>query len=185
MSVSEPKKLALLRIWQILKEYSDENHRMTQEDILKHLSSDYEIHIERKAVGRNISLLKEAGVEIESSRDGSYISERDFEDSELRVLIDGVLCSKYISANHSKDLINRLCCLSNKYFKSSVKHIYSLDVCGKTKNKEVFYIIEIFSDAIEIERRIVFDYNKYRVDKRLEKSSRQTVSPYQMLLHKQ
>ena len=104
-----PKKLALIRIWQILKDYSDYDHPLTQEDISKHLENEYGIVIERKAISRNLSLLKEAGLEIESRRAGSYLECRDFEDSELHMLIDGVLSSKHITAKHSKDLINRIC----------------------------------------------------------------------------
>ena len=55
----------------------------TQDDIAAHLENDYGIGIERKAIGRNISLLKEAGIDIESRRAGTYIETRDFEDSEL------------------------------------------------------------------------------------------------------
>ena len=80
MESIEPKKLALIRIWQILKEHSDYNHPLTQEDIAAHLENDYGIVIERKAISRNISLLKEAGVEIESRRAGSYIDSHEFED---------------------------------------------------------------------------------------------------------
>lgn len=101
MESFEPKKLALIRIWQILKEYSDCDHPLTQDDIARHLESDYGIVIERKAISRNISLLKEAGAEIESGRTGSYLERRDFEDSELKLLIDGVLCSKYITAKQT------------------------------------------------------------------------------------
>lgn len=60
MNNFEPKKLALIRILDILKFYSDVNHPLTQEEIIDYLESDYGIVIERKAVGRNISLLKEA-----------------------------------------------------------------------------------------------------------------------------
>lgn len=62
--------------------------------------------MERKAISRNISLLKEAGVDIESRRAGSYLECRDFEDAELHMLIDGVLSSKYITAKHSKASLN-------------------------------------------------------------------------------
>lgn len=65
------EKLALIRIWQILKEYSDYDHPITQDDIARYLESNYGIIIERKAISRNISLLKEAGIEIESRRAGS------------------------------------------------------------------------------------------------------------------
>ena len=71
MDSFEPKKLALLRIWQILQKHSDDDHPMTQDDIALHLENDYGIVIARKAIGRNLSLLKEAGIEIESRRAGS------------------------------------------------------------------------------------------------------------------
>ena len=155
MGSFEPKKLALIRIWQILKENSDYDHPMTQEDIATKLENEYGIVIERKAISRNISLLKESGVEIESRRAGSYLDRRDFEDSELHMLIDGVLSSKHITARHSKDLIDRICSLSNKYFRSSVKHIHSVNDWSKTDNQALFY-----------------------------KTSQQYGSPYLMILHK-
>ena len=126
-----------------MKEYSDYDHPLTQDDIARHLENDYGIVIERKAISRNISLLKEAGIEIESRRAGSYLEGRDFEDSELKLLIDGVLCSKHITAKHSADLIDRLCGLSNKYFRSHVKNIYSVNDWSKTDNQALFYNIEL------------------------------------------
>ena len=104
----EAKKLALLRILQILHKYSDIQHPLTQEKIAYYLDSEYGIVIERKAISRNISLLKEAGVDIESRRAGSYLESREFEDSELKLLIDGVLCSQHINPHHSSDLIELL-----------------------------------------------------------------------------
>ena len=171
MESFEPKKLALIRIWQILKEYSDCDHTLTQDDIAQHLVSEYGIVIERKAISRNISLLKEAGIEIESRRAGSYLAERAFEDSELKLLIDGVLCSKHITAKHSKDLIDRLCGLSNKFFRSHVKNVYSVNEWSKTDNQALFYNIELVDIAIEQNRRIAYDYNKIGIDKKLHKSS--------------
>ena len=181
----EPKKLALIRIWQILKDYSDYDHPMTQEDIASKLEKEYGIVLERKAISRNISLLKESGVEIESRRAGCYLDCRDFEDSELHMLIDGVLSSKHITARHSKDLIDRICSLSNKYFRSSVKHIHSVNDWSKTDNQALFYNIELIDTAIEEKRQIHYDYNKYGVDKKLHKSSQQYVTPYLMILHNQ
>ncbi len=181
----EPKKLALLRIWQILWEHSDYNHPLTQEEISEYLQKDYGIVLERKAISRNLSLLREAGAEIESSREGSFLDYRDFEDSELHLLIDGVLCSKHITAKHSANLIDRLCKLSNKYFRSHVKNIYSVGDWSKTENPALFYNIELIDTAIEQKCRIGYDYNKIGIDKKLHKSSYQVVTPYQMLLHNQ
>lgn len=185
MESFEPKKLALIRIWQILKDYSDFDHPLTQEEIAVKLQNEYGIILERKAISRNISLLKEAGIDIESRRAGSYLECRDFEDSELHMLIDGVLSSKYITAKHSKDIINRLCGLSNKYFRSNVKHIHSVNDWYKTDNQALFYNIELIDTAIEEGKQVHYDYNKYGTDKKLHKSSHQYVTPYLMVLHNQ
>ncbi len=185
MESFEPKKLALFRIWQILKEHSDDKHPLTQEAIAEHLERDYGIVVERKAIGRNLSLLKEAGVEIASERNGSYLAVREFEDSELHMLIDGVLGSRYIAARHSEDLIDRICSLSNRYFRSRVKHIHSADEWGKTENQSLFYNIELIDNAIEDGKQVHYIYNKYGMDKKLHKTSEQYVSPYLMILHNQ
>ena len=181
----EPKKLALLRIWQILKEESDYDHPMTQADIAGRLEREYGIVIERKAVSRNISMLQEAGVEIEQCRGGVYLDRRDFEDAELRMLIDGVLSSKHITAKHSKELIERLCGQSNRYFKPHIRNVYSVNDWSKTENQALFYNIEVIDQAIEQGVMVSYNYNKYGTDKKLHSSSYQRVSPYQMILHNQ
>jgi predicted DNA-binding transcriptional regulator YafY len=181
----EPKKLALIRILQILEKHSDSEHPIKHEKIVELLDSEYGLIIERKAIGRNISLLNEAGFEIETTKKGSYLAERTFEDSELRLLIDGVLSSNYITAKHSKALIEKLCVQSNKYFRPRVKNIYSVSDWNKTENVSVFYTIEIVDEAIERGRQVRFEYNKYGADKKLHRTSRQTLSPYQMVLHNQ
>ena len=185
MDSYEPKKLALIRVGQILKEYSDEKHPLTQDDIAYYLKKDYGIVIERKAISRNLSLLKEAGMEIESGRSGSYVISREFEDSELHMLIDSVLCSRHITAKYSKDLIKKLCALSNIYFKAGIKNVYSVEEWNKTENPNLFFNIDLIDDAIENGRQLRYDYNKYGIDKKLHKTSSQVVSPYRMLLHNQ
>ena len=89
----ESKKLVLLRVLHILEYYSDSQHPLTQDDIVKYLEQDYGIVVERKAVGRQLSLLKEAydypnspiTITTEKKK-GTYIEQRAFEDSELRML---------------------------------------------------------------------------------------------------
>lgn len=181
----ESKKLALLRILQILEQYSDDKHPLTQSEIIARLEADYGIKIERKTVSRNLSLLKEAGYDIINTRQGCYLNSRRFEDAELRVLIDGVLCSRYISANCSKDLIERICGLSNAYFKSNLKHLSAIHSFSKTPDKALFLNIEIIDEAIEKSRQIEYEYNKFGADKKLHKSSRQKISPYRTILHNQ
>ena len=185
MNSFEPKKLALLRILQILEQYSDYDNPLKQEDIARCLDRDYGIVIDRKAIGRNISLLREAGYDVMSDRRGSYLASREFDDSELRLLIDGVLASRHITARHSKELIEKLCSLSNRYFRSHVKNICSVNEWSKTDNQSLFYNIEVIDTAIERGKQVAFSYNKYGADKKLHKTSDQCVTPYQMILHNQ
>ncbi len=188
----ESKKLALLRVLHILEYYTDEEHPLKQEEIVRYLERDYGISVERKAVGRYVSLLKEAYdypnspiTIVSDKRKGTYIEQRAFEDAELRMLIDGVRSSRYITARHSKQLIDKLCSLSNKYFRSNVKNVYSVNDWSKTDNYDLFYNVELIDEAIEKGRKITFDYYKYRWDKTMKKTATHSVSPYQLILHNQ
>ena len=168
-----------------MQKYTDCDHPLKQEEIALHLDRDYGIVIERKAVSRNLSLLKEAGFDIVSGRAGCYLDSREFEDSELKLLIDGVLCSQHINPRQSSDLIEKLCKLSNKYFRSHVKNIHTVKDWNKTENPALFYNIEMVDIAIEEGKQLQYDYNKYGLDKQLHKSSFQRLTPYQLILHNQ
>lgn len=190
--MEENKKLALLRILHILLYHSDERHPLKQEEIAGYLEKDYGIVVERKAIGRQLALLHEAYdvpnspiVLISDRRRGTYVEQREFEDTELRLLIDGVLSSRHITAKHSKDLIEKLCRQSNKYFRSHVKNVYSVSDWNKTDNSAVFLNIELIDEAIERGLQLRFVYNKYGADKQLHQTSHPRVSPYQLILHNQ
>lgn len=183
--LSENKNTVLFRIYQVLFDYSDEKHPLTQQQIIDKLNADYGIELERKAVGRNLSFLRDMGFEIHSDRNGSYLEDRPLENSELRLLIDGVLSSRHISAKYSKDLIEKLIFLGGVNFKPHVRHIYSVNDWGKYEGKELFLNIDLIDEAIEGSRKITFIYNKFGADKKLHGTSRNTVSPYQMILHNQ
>lgn len=187
----EDKKLALLRMMQIFEKYSDFDHPLKQQDIVDHLYSDYGIILERKAVGRNISLLNQAlehdrkpVIVCERGR-GAYLESREFTDAELRLLIDSVLSSRHITAEYSKEIIEKLCGLSNRHFRSNMGHVFFVNDWSKTENKEVFYNIEIIGDAIEKGNQIVFKYKLYGADRLPHTRLRNRVSPYQLILHNQ
>ncbi|MBP5308110.1 MAG: WYL domain-containing protein [Clostridia bacterium] len=185
MEISETKKISLLAILRILKAESDVDHPLTHGDIIDILDRDYGVKIERKAVGRNIAILNEIGYETETTKKGSYLLSRKFEDSELHLLIDCVLSSNYISEKHSADLIEKIAGLSNKYFNSRVAYKYSVNEWNKTDNKTLFYNIEQIDEAIGNGRQIRFEYYKYGTDKKLQRTSLNVLSPYQMIVHNQ
>ena len=185
MADLEPKRLALLRILEILQKYSDEKHPLKQDEILRYLERDYGIVLERKAVGRIVAVLKDAGYEIESTASGCYLSERAFLDSEIHLLIDGILASKHVNPRHSKELIDKLAALASPSFRKNVKHVYTVNDWDKTEDPALFYTIEIIDEAIERKKQIEYDYVKYGADKKTHVTSRQRGTPYLLILHNQ
>ncbi|MFA6867035.1 MAG: WYL domain-containing protein [Clostridia bacterium] len=184
----ESKKLFILRILQILEKYSDENHPLTQNQIIKFMEKDFDTICERKAIGRNISYLKEAGYDIENvGHNGVYLLSRKFESSELSLLIDSVLASKHIDKKHSGDLINKLIDEGGKYFVNTTNCIYYNKQWQKTDNKTVFYNIEILNEAISEEKQVYFIYNQYDINKKLvpKREKEYLVNPYKLLIHNQ
>lgn len=169
--------MLIFNILQILKKYSDENHKLTQHDIINYLKDDYGMEVDRKSVYRNLNDLIEEGVEIEytekdrgKGEDANTILTdfymiRDFEDSELRLLIDGLLFSKYVPYSQCKELIDKLSNLSNDYFNARVKYIKTLPI-NAPKNKELFYNIDVIDEAIAKGKKIQFNYVGYGIDKK-------------------
>ena len=187
MQASEPKKLALLYLYRILEEESDEAHPKTQEALAVLLAERYGILLERKAISRNLLLLREAGYDIVHTAGGYYLGERAFEPGELRLLIDSVLFSRHINPTQSRALADKLASLGGRHFPSHRNHMAATLSGEYTKNaqSQLFFAIEVADEAIEAGERIFFVYNKYGPDKKLHKSSEHTVSPYRMILQNQ
>ena len=177
------KKLYLVYILEILKNYSDCDHRLLQKDIIDYLRREYGVDCERKAISRNIGNLQDLGYEIEYDN-GYYLAARAFEDSELRLLIDSVLASRHIPKKQAKDLIGKLANQSNVYFKNQVRHVYNIDSMDHDNGNELFYAIDVICEAIEKKRQIRFYYNKYGPDKKLYHTTkeRHLVNPYQIVV---
>ena len=197
MSNLKRKKLSFA-ILDILRRYTDEDHRLSQKDIIDILKTEYDMTADRKSVKRNITSLMEMGYEINFSealrmfpnKDGvleeSYILsdfwlEREFTDGELRLLIDSLLFSKHIPYSQCKELVDKLGSLSNQYFKSRVRFISTLPETAP-KNKELFYTIEVLDEAIAKGKQVAFTYNSYGTDKKLHprRDREYIVNPYQM-----
>ena len=198
------KKMLIMNILEILRKYTDENHTLSQKEILEILEKEYEMKAERKAVRRNIQNLIDMGYEIEYSESirrmpnpktkeleeniitSDYYLVRDFTDGELRLLIDGLLFSKHIPYNQCKELVQKLEGLSNIYFKAHVKHISTMPE-NLPQHPDLFFTIETLDEAISKNRKVSFHYLEYGTDKKQHKKCREDgtvreyiVSPYQM-----
>jgi len=174
-----PKKLLIMNILDILKRYTDEDHRLSQKEILEILDNEYSMKADRRAIKRNLMNLIEFGYNIEYSestrrkKNGEeetlytdWYLVRDFSDAELRLLIDGLLFSKHIPYSQCKELIDKLKNLSNIYFDAKVKHIRNLPE-SLPSNRQLFFTIEVLDEAISKGRQVSFTYNEFGTDKKL------------------
>lgn len=201
MDAKHPKKLLILYILDILQKYTDEEHRLSQKDILEILRKEYDMPVDRKAVRRNLLNLIEYGSDIEyrevsrkdifkkkmsdeiETEENEVESEEEnvmwtdfylrqkFSDEELRLLIDGLLFSNHVPYEQAKELIEKLETLTNVYFKSRTKYIYPLTQ-NRTDNKQLFYTIGILDEAIRSHKKVAFEYAEYHTDKKMHTKRR-------------
>ena len=200
----QPKKLVLLNILDILRRYTDENHRLSQKEIENILKNEYEMNVDRKTVKTSLMNLEEFGYEIEYSEllrpiknkktgeieESFLLSDfylrREIEDSELRLLIDSLLFSKHLPYSQCRELVEKLEKLSNKYFKSRIRHIATMPQ-DRTNNQQLFWTIDVLDEAISLNRKVQFKYVEYHTDLSQKpkkdangKERIYVVSPYQM-----
>ena len=193
-------KQLLLQIINILKFYSDINHPLSRKDIVELLKKDPEQPIDldtsdkQKSVTKNIRDLIDFGYDIEDSGCGKknaqskWYLNREFDDSEIRLLIDSLLFFKHIPRNQCEELISKLKGLSNKYFSDKVRHITSLPA-NQSENQQLFLTIEILNEAIAEKKKVAFHFLEYGIDKEATVVKRPDgnpkkyiVSPYQMVI---
>ena len=175
----QPKKLLIINILDILRKKTDAEHRLTQADICKILENEYDMSIDRRSVKNNLMNLIDWGYPLsytETPRVNSkgetewlltdWYLEREFDDAELRLLIDSLLFSKHIPSKQCKALVKKIEDLSNCYFKGKVKHICNLPE-NLPRNPDLFTTIEVLDEAISKGKQVEFEYHDYGTDKRL------------------
>ena len=159
MANVDQKNLIPLCILEVLRKYSDPDHPLTHNMIADHLEEDFGIspRPERKSIGRNLENLKtQMDIDMEITPKGSYLVSRDFEDYEIRLLIDLVLSNKYISVIETKELVEKLKSLSGVYFDSYEEHLLTVDEKKKTDKRDLYHKLQLISDAINSGRDIKF-----------------------------
>lgn len=187
MKAGEPeeinKRMVNMQILKILQRYTDDDHSLTQQEILHKLRDEYGTVCDRRTVRNNIGFLGEMGYEIEQGEEGYRLLTREFEDSELRLLIDSVLFSKTISEKQARVLISKLEKLGSAYFEAKVTHVHNLPELQHTDNRQVLYSVGVINDAIDDQKKIQFTYNRYDTDMQMHRAKRnpRQVTPYQMV----
>ena len=177
------KKMLNMLILEILEKYTDEDHRLTQQEILKLLKDNYGIECDRRSVRNNAEYLIDLGYDI-SIDDGYCLLSREFDDAELQLLINSVIFSKGVTRAQSVALIEKLKSKGNKYFSPHLSYIENYTDLQHTENKQVMINLDIIDDAMTQKRKISFIYNVYGTDFKMHPTRQEpfVFNPYQVVM---
>jgi len=198
--VENPKKMNILLILEVLKKHSNEYNMISQKKIADLVEQEYNVTMDRHILRKQLGYLDkfECGVE-PSERDKKtdepapaclwyFEREVDITDGEMRMLIDGLLFSKYIPYSECKKLVEKLKSLASPDF------LNSSDLPeNRPENKEIFLSIEELMRAISKGKKVSFNYLRYEFDENkdnkpsivLDKDGKPriyTVSPYEIVV---
>ena len=180
----------LLKLREILERRTDEDHPMSVPALVEALDREG-IKAERKALYDDLAALEESGLDLlHRDNGGYYVAERGFQLSELKLLVDAVESSRFITRTKSDELIGKLAALASEHEAAGLKR--NVHVSGRIKamNETIYYNVDAISGAIAAGRQISFRYFNWRVNfdggERFVKEYRRageryTVSPWALI----
>ena len=166
MAESYDKKSRILYVLKLLWEESDELHPVSAASLSKKLET-YGIKCERRSIFHCFDMLEEFGFDIIRTNKGTYLGNRFLELPELKLLVDAVQSSKFITSKKSSELIDRLSGLSSIYDKKLLKNQVYVSGRVKTMNESIYYNIDAVSEAIADNLQITFQYLDWSPDKKM------------------
>ena len=167
MAKSSNQKLKLICLAKILNEQTDEAHPMTVQDMIGELEK-YDICAERKSIYDDIEALRTFGmdiVQVKSRSTGYYIGQRPFELAELKLLVDSVQSSKFITEKKTLSLIRKIEGLTSRHEAQLLQRQVYVRNRVKSMNESVYYNVDTLSNAISSDRQIHFRYFEYAATK--------------------
>jgi len=164
MAKSANQKLKLLILRDYLLRNSDENHPVTLAQIIEELAR-YDIKAERKSIYDDIEALRVYGLDIVQNRGNYYVGQRSFEIPELKLLVDSIQSSKFITQKKTMALIKKIEELASVYDAQLLERQVYVRNRVKSMNESVYYNVDSISDAINQDRIIRFQYFEYTVSK--------------------
>lgn len=164
MAKSANQKLKLLILKDYLLRNSDEKHPVTIPQIIEELGR-YDIKAERKSLYDDLEALRVYGLDIIQSRGNYYVGQRNFETPELKLLVDSIQSSKFITEKKTMSLIKKLEELASMYDAQLLERQVYVRNRVKSMNESVYYNVDSIADAINQDRAIRFKYFEYTVTK--------------------
>ena len=163
------QKLKIMYLMKILMQETDEEHAITLQEIVDKLNA-YGVTAERKSLYSDIENLRIFGLDIEGFQmDRTFyyqVVNRDFQLPELKLLVDAVQASKFITEKESKELIGRLSAYASKYQASQMNRQVFVNGRVKSRNEKNYYSVDNVYSAIDNDKKISFQYYHYDVSKK-------------------
>ncbi len=182
MPKSDNQKLKILYILDYLQKNSHQDHPVRAAEIIDWLNKAHNIQCDRKTVYSDIAALVEYGVDIVAipgKNGGYYVATRNFELPELKLLINAVQSSRYLTERKSRELIKKLCDLCSNYDANIIRQEVVIAGRVKNMNETIYYNVDTIQDAIAENRQIQFRYFDWGMDgKRVFREKRYEASPY-------
>lgn len=164
-------KYKLYRLAQIMMEKTDEEHYITMPEIMEELGR-YEITADRKTIYADLKDLENLGIEVEGEPVGNryhyHVISRSFELPELKLLVDAIQSSKFITERKSKDLIKKLEQFVSKYEAAKLHRQVFVSGRIKTMNESIYYTVDAIHNAISENKKIKFQYYQWNEKKEME-----------------
>ncbi len=164
------EKLKILYLMQVLLEETDPEHPLNATQLCEKMQSRYDFSYNRKTIYADIGRLQAYGMQIgqtKGSSFGYYVEKRDFDLAELKLLVDAVQSSKFITKEKSEDLIRKLAGLtSNAYAKQLQRQVFIYNRI-KADNDAIYANVDALHEAIQKNRQIGFKYCEWTVKKEL------------------
>lgn len=165
------QKVKLLYLMKIFLERTDEHHSMTMPELVEALS-EYGISAERKSLYGDIQLLQEVGLDVIGEKNGKYYSyylaSREFELPELKLLVDAVQSSKFVTERKSNELIKKIEHLGSVYEARQLQRQVYVSGRIKTMNESIYYNVDEIHNAINRNVKVCFQYFQWNVKKEME-----------------
>ena len=171
MAKGSGQKYKLLYLKEILERLTDEDHSMTMSQIIAELN-EYGIDAERKSIYDDIESLRAIGYDVIGDDSGRYygyfMGERKFELAELKLLVDAIGASKFITEKKSKVLIKKLEDLTSVYNAGKLERQVAVSGRVKTMNESIYFNVDMIHTAIAENKQIRFKYFSYTPKKEIE-----------------
>lgn len=165
------QKLKLYHLAQIMLENTDDNHYITMPEIMSALEA-YEVTADRRTIYADLKDLEALGIEVEGEPVGGgyryHVVERPFELPELKLLVDAIQSSKFITERKTNALIRKLEKLVSKYEAMKLQRQVYVSGRIKTMNESIYYTVDTIHNAISENRKIRFQYFQWNVKKEME-----------------